>query len=59
MPNLHHKIFANWTSHAHFVIVCFYMKRELDGWAYKPGLTHISLVHSPRPTVVLRVLYHS
>ncbi len=32
---------------------------EWDGWALKPGLTHLSQVHTPAPSVVLCVLYQS
>ncbi len=28
-----------------------------NGWAHKPGLTHLSLVHSSEPSVVLCVHY--
>ncbi len=27
----------------------------VDGWAHKPGLTHLSLVRGPGPSVVLCV----
>ncbi len=30
-------------------------QREWDGWAHKPGLTYLSLVYSPGPSVVLCV----
>ncbi len=30
-------------------------QREWDGWAHKPGLTHLSLVRSPGPSVMLCV----
>ncbi len=30
---------------------------EWDGWAHKPGLTYLSLVCSPGPSVVLCVHY--
>ncbi len=29
--------------------------QEWDGWAHKPGLTHLSLVCSPGPSLVLCV----
>ncbi len=32
-------------------------QREWDSWAHKPGLTHLSLVCSPGPSVVLCVHY--
>ncbi len=32
-------------------------QREWDGWSHKPGLTHLSLVHSPGPSMVLCVHY--
>ncbi len=31
------------------------VQREWDDWAHKPGLTHLSLVRSPVPSVVLCV----
>ncbi len=33
------------------------VQREWDGWAHKPGLTHLSLVRIPGPSVVLCVHY--
>ncbi len=40
-----------------YILVTDTLNREWDGWAHKPGLTHLSLVHSPEPFVVLCVHY--
>ncbi len=41
-----------------YIIATDYSKQRMwDNWAHKHGLTHISLVHSPEPTVVLCVHY--
>ncbi len=33
------------------------LPKEWDSWSHKPGLIHLSLVHSPGPSVVLCVHY--
>ncbi len=39
-----------WFLIVHLVKICIYLphkQREWDSWAHKPGLTYLSLVHSP------------
>ncbi len=40
-----------------YILAMDILKQTWDGWAHKPGLTHLSLVHSPEPSVVLCVHY--
>ncbi len=37
-------------------VICLLEQREWDSWAHEPGLTHLSLVHSPGTSVVLCAL---
>ncbi len=53
---------SNWILMVHLVNILICIARysqqwEWDGWAQQPGLTHLSMVCSPGPSVVLCVLY--
>ncbi len=46
-----------WFRIVHLVKMFIYLpQREWDGWAHKPGLTHLSLIGSLGPSVVLCAL---
>ncbi len=56
-------VLDKWKSINNLEIVVFkYMPQLLetargDSWVHKPGLTHLSRVHSPGPSVVVCAMY--
>ncbi len=56
--NMNFESHQNSKSYFHFIYLPRYPKqREWGSWAHNVGLTHLSLVHSPGPSVVLCLHY--